>query len=226
MRLARAGADASSRPRRPRRPRWRRRKAARPEELVVAALEVFVERGYAAARLEDVARRAGVTKGTIYLYFENKEALFKAMVRQTIVPTIARAEQEVAAHRGSAAALVRQLVLGWWDVIGKPPLSGLPKLMMAEAATFPELARFYHDEVISRGQRLLRGVLERGIQSAEFRRVDVQPAVRLALAPVLHAANWQHSFALCRCGAFDIPRYLNQHLDIFLRGIAGAPGRD
>src|SRR5712664_4527940 len=97
--------------RRPRKakPRWRRRKDARPEEIVAAALDVFVERGFAAAKLEDVARRAGVTKGTIYLYFENKEALFKAVVRQTIVPAIAKGEAIAQAFTGSARDLFEKL---------------------------------------------------------------------------------------------------------------------
>src|SRR5690242_10352198 len=105
------------RPRRPARPaprrarpRWRRRKDARPEEIVAAALEVFGERGFAAARLEEVARRAGVTKGTVYLYFDGKEALFKAVVRQTIVPAIAQGEALASSFAGSARALLAQLM--------------------------------------------------------------------------------------------------------------------
>src|SRR5207247_9381339 len=148
-------------------PRWRRRKNARPEEIISAALEVFADRGFAATKLEDVARHAGVTKGTIYLYFENKEALFKAMVRETIVPAIAQGEQTVAEHRGSAADLLRRLLLGWWDLIGETSLSGIPKLMMAEAANFPELARFYYDEVVRGGQRLMGGVAWGGCRDGD-----------------------------------------------------------
>ncbi len=201
-------------------PRWQRRKTARPAEIVAAALEVFVERGYEATKLEEVALHAGVTKGTIYLYFENKEALLKAVVRETIVPAIAQGEQTVAEHRGSAADLLRRLLLGWWELIGETSLSGIPKLMMAEAANFPELARFYYDEVVTRGQRLMGGVLERGIRDGEFRPVDVKVAVKLAMAPLVHAASWRHSFALCTREDFDVAKYIDSHLDIFLRGIA------
>lgn len=202
------------------RPRWHRRKEARPGEIVAAALEVFVERGYAAAKLEDVARRAGVTKGTVYLYFDSKDALFKAMVRETIVPTLARGEQMVAEHRGSSAELFRDLLMAWWQVVGETSLAGIPKLMMAEAANFPELARFYYDEVVSRGHRLIGSVLERGIKSGEFRPLPVRTVVRLAMAPVLQAAQWQHSFALCVREGLDVAEYLDNHIDIFLRGIA------
>src|SRR5256886_10371482 len=128
-------------------PRWQRRKAARPAEIVTAALEVFVERGFAAARLEEVARRAGVTKGTLYLYFKSKEALFKAVVRETIVPVIAQGEALAQSFTGSARDLVEQLVRSYWTLVGETRLAGIPKLMMAEAATFPVLTKFYYDEV-------------------------------------------------------------------------------
>ena len=212
-------------PKRAAKPRWQRRKAARPAEIVAAALQVFVERGFAATKLDDVARKAGVTKRTVYLYFESKEALFKAIVRETIVPALATGERLVAEHRGSAADLLRRLIHGWWEAIGETQASGIPKLMMAEAGNFPELARFYYDEVISRGHRLLASALERGIKSGEFRPVDVMSAVRLAIAPVLHAANWRHSFALCTREGFDVPKYLDNHVGIFLRGIAKHPDR-
>jgi len=206
-------------------PRWQRRKEARPAEIVAAALDVFVERGFATTKLEEVARRAGVTKGTVYLYFESKEALFKAVVRETIVPIFARGEQLVAEYRGSAANLFGELVRKWWELIGETSLSGIPKLMMAEAGNFPVLARFYYDEVISRGNRLMASVLERGIKNGEFRRLDVKLAVKLAMAPLLHAANWRHSFALCTPEGLDIAKYLDHHIDIFLRGIAKHPDR-
>ena len=204
-------------------PRWQRRKEARPAEIVAAALDVFVERGFAATKLEEVARRAGVTKGTVYLYFESKEALFKAVVRETIVPIFARGEQMVAEHRGPAAVLLGQLMRKWWELIGETNLSGIPKLMMAEAVNFPVLARFYHDEVITRGHRLMASVLELGIKSGEFRRLDVRVTVKLAMAPLVHAANWRHSFALCTPEGLDIAAYLDHHIDIFLRGIAKNP---
>ena len=206
-------------------PRWQRRKEARPAEIVAAALEVFVERGFATTKLEEVARRAGVTKGTVYLYFENKEALFKAVVRETILPVFARGEEMVASHHGSAADLFSQLVRKWWELIGETKLSGIPKLMMAEAVNFPVLARFYYDEVITRGHRLMASVVELGIKNGEFRPLDVKIAVKLAMAPLLHVANWRHSFALCTPDGLDVASYIDHHVRIFLRGIATQPDR-
>jgi len=201
-------------------PRWQRRKDARPEELVAAALEVFVERGYEGTTLADVARRAGVTKGTIYLYFENKEALFKAVVRQTIVPVIAQGEALARSFTGSARDLLEQLVREYWRLVGETALAGIPKLMMAEAATFPELTRFYYDEVVARGHRLMAGVIERGVKNGEFRPVDVMLAAKLAMSPLMHATVVRRAFASCMPEGFNVQAYLDTHIDLYLHGIA------
>lgn len=208
------------RPSRRAKPRWQRRKEARPEEIVAAALEEFVERGFAATRLEDVARRAGVTKGTLYLYFKNKDALFKAVVRETIVPVIAQGESLARGFTGSARELLEQLVREYWRLVYETPLAGIPKLMMAEAANFPELARFYYEEVVTRGHSLLAGVIERGIKSGEFRRVDLRVAAKLALSPLMHAVVAQRAFANCIPEGFNVRKYLDTHIDLYLHGIA------
>lgn len=204
-------------------PRWHRRKEARPEEIVAAALEAFAEHGYEGTRLDDVARRAGVTKGTIYLYFKSKEDLFQAVVRQTVVPVLARSEEEVANYQGSSADLLRTMVRGWWDVVSNTPLSGVVKLIVAEATNFPEVTRFYYKEVIRRGQQLFAQVLQRGVDSGEFRPVDVMLTVRLVTAPLLLTVLHTHSLYRCVREPFDIDRYIDTHLDMLLRGLAPAP---
>jgi AcrR family transcriptional regulator len=201
-------------------PRWRRRKSARPEEILQAALEVFTDRGFAATKLEDVARRAGVTKGTIYLYYENKEALFKALVRETIVPVIAKGEALAHSFTGTARDLFEQLVREYFRLMGDTPLSGIPRLMIAEAGNFPELARFYYEEVVTRGHRLMAGVLERGMKAGEFRRVNVAVATKLAMAPLMHAVVARKAFAACMPEGFDVAKYLDTHIDLYLHGIS------
>jgi AcrR family transcriptional regulator len=207
-------------------PRWQRRKEARPSEIVSAALDLFVEKGFAATRLDEVARRAGVTKGTMYLYFESKEALFKAVVRETLVPTIARAEQIVGEYEGDTRELFRTLVRGWWNLIGETRASGIPKLMMAEAANFPELAKFYLEEVASRGKRVFQRALQRGIDRGEFREFDVTIGARLVIAPLILATTWKHSFHHCVPDSFDSRQLVEQHIETFLRGIEAAPGSE
>ena len=200
-------------------PRWHRRKEARPEEILAAALNVFVEHGFARARLEEVARRAGVTKGTIYLYFKSKDALFKAVVRGTIVPVIAQGEALAQSFTGSARDLVEQLVREYWRLVGETRLAGIPKLMMAEAATFPALTRFYYDEVVTRGHRLMAGVIERGIKNGEFRPVNVAVAAKLAMAPLMHATVVRLAFASCMPEGFNVRNYIDTHIDLYLHGI-------
>jgi AcrR family transcriptional regulator len=201
-------------------PRWQRRKDARPSEILAAALGVFVEHGYAATKLEEVASRAGVTKGTLYLYFESKEALFKAAVRETIVPLLAAAERSAHDHTGTPEELLRRLVLEWWRSLDSSQLAGIPKLVMSEAANFPELAQFWFDEVVQRGRHIFAGVVRRGIEDGSFRDVDVDLAVRAVLAPVLMASIWKHSFQACEHERFAVEPYLDAAIDIYLRGVA------
>ncbi len=207
-------------PKRTAKPRWHRRKEARPGEIVAAALEVFVERGFEATKLADVARKAGVTKGTVYLYFESKEALFKAVVRETIVPVIAQGEALARSFTGSARELVERLVREYWRLVGETALAGIPKLMMAEAATFPELTRFYYEEVVTRGHRLMASVIERGIKNGEFRPVNVMVAAKLAMSPLMHAVVARLAFASCMPEGFNVRTYLDTHIDLYLHGIA------
>ena len=202
----------------------RRRKDERPAELIAAAVELFTEKGYAATRLDDVAARAGVSKGTLYLYFENKEALFRAVIREGILPVLEQGEIVLSRFEGSAVALLRELLLGWWALVGKSRFGGIPKLMLSEARNFPEIATYYHEAVISRGRALLRAALQRGIAAGEFRPVDIEVAIDVIFAPVLLLAVWRHAWCVCDAG-HDPDVYLATHLDLLLRGLAvGTPG--
>ena len=201
-------------------PRFERRKDARPGEILDAALELFVEKGFAATRLEDVAQRAGVSKGTVYLYFDSKEDLFKAVIRSGMVRAIEEAEKLVAGFEGTSADLLRQIYAGWWQNIGGTKLSGIPKLMISEAQNFPELARFYYDEVIQRGSRLFARALERGVARGEFRSINVEYAVRALIAPLIMRAILEHSFLPCAGPEdFDVPAYFEHTLGLVLDGL-------
>ncbi len=199
-------------------PRWERRKDARPQELLAAALDLFVERGYAATRLDEVAARAGVSKGTLYLYFENKEELFKAVVRENMVPPLADAEELIARFEGHSSELLRQCIHGWWEKIGATRLSGISKLMMAESGNFPDVARFYHEEVVSRGEALIRHIIMRGIALDEFRPVDPATATRVVVAPVLMLMMWQHSMHSCHLDPVEPATFLDCLVDLLTRG--------
>lgn len=199
-------------------PARRRRKDARPAELVAAAIDLFVERGYAATRLDDVAARAGVSKGTLYLYFGSKEELFKAVIREGIVPALEHGESVVSNFEGSTTELLRWIIHGWWQLIGATRFGGIPKLMISEARNFPEVANFYHEAVIVRGRNLLGQVLKRGIESGEFRDLDIDVAIDVIFAPVLLLAIWRHSWSVCDAG-HDPATYLDTHLGLLLDGL-------
>jgi AcrR family transcriptional regulator len=203
-------------------PRWERRKEARPAELVSAALELFVEKGYAGTRLDDVAARAGVSKGTLYLYFENKEELFKAVVRENIVARISQSADEVLHFEGSSAELVRRLMATWWDEYGSSTAGGIGKLMMAESGNFPEIARFFLDEVIEPWHRILAAVIKRGTERGEFRIVEPDMFARVVTGPLVMLSLWKHSFGACSQQPLDANEYLAMHLDIVLSSLRPA----
>jgi AcrR family transcriptional regulator len=209
-----------------RQPRWHRRKEQRPGEIVAAALDLFVEGGYAATKLEDVARRAGVTKGTMYLYFASKEELFKAMVRQTVVPQIEILEQQLEHVEGSTRDLLVSFARGWLERVSNSPVGGLSKLIISEAANFPELASFYHTEVIDRGARVVQNMLRRGIERGEFRKLDVEEAARVLRAPLILFGIWKHSMVRTENCAVDDARYIEAYLDMMLHGLLREPGEE
>ena len=198
-----------------------RRKEARPGELLAAALELFVEKGYAATRSEEVARRAGVSKGTLFLYFSSKEELFKAVVRENLSGRFTEWNAEFDAYTGSTADMLRYAMRMWWERVGATPASGITKLMMSEASNFPELATFYQQEVIEPGRALIRRILQRGVDRGEFRPVDMELAIYLVLAPMIFLMSWKHSFGACACQAepLDPQRYLDLQVDTLLHGL-------
>ena len=201
----------------------RRRKDERPSELTAAALDLFVERGFAATRFDDVAARAGVSKGTLYLYFESKEALFKAVIEEAIVPLLATAEDVIANDQGASIDLLRRLLLGWWEQIGATRLAGVPKLIIAEARNFPAVAQYYHDAVIVRGRGLLRTLLQRGIERGEFRRLDLETAIDVIYAPLMMLVVWRSSLCFC-AKETDPATYLRTHFDLLVQGLCQPKG--
>ncbi|WP_253946264.1 TetR/AcrR family transcriptional regulator [Niveibacterium sp. COAC-50] len=203
----------------PSEPLRQRRKQARPSELSAAALELFVEKGFAATRLDEIAARAGVSKGTLYLYFDSKEALFTAVIRDGILPLIESAEAQLSGMLDDPEGMLRAILFAWWDNVGATPLGGIPKLMIAEAMNFPDVARFYHQNVIERGRRMVEAAITRGIERGLFRPVNLEQTVSLFFVPAMHIAVWRHSLAFCEACQQDPREFLENFLQIFLRGL-------
>ncbi len=161
-------------------PKWRRRPEHRPRQIIEAAQTVFGRDGLAKARLEDIARAAGVSKGTIYLYFPNKEELFKEMIRQTAIAAIE--EEERGTLSGSPTEQLRMVMRRHWELVRSPTFGTVFRLVIGELNQFPDLAEFYATEVLARGMRLLTGIIGRGITTGEFREIDPAVAARIFAA--------------------------------------------
>jgi AcrR family transcriptional regulator len=200
--------------------RWSRRKDARPQEILDAALSVFAEKGFAGARLEDVAQRAGVTKGTIYRYFPSKEELFKSLVRVAIGGTLEQVTAFASAYEGAARELLVFVIRTIGTVMRTSDRIVLPKIILAEAGNFPELVRFYRFEIIEKGIGLFRGIVEQVIARGEFREVSPEHAARLCVAPLLLGALWRVTFAPFDPEPYDIEALIETHIDVLLRGLA------
>jgi AcrR family transcriptional regulator len=171
------------------RPKWRRRPEHRPQQIIEAALEVFGECGLANARLQDIANRAGVSKGTIYLYFPNKEELFREMVRQTIVAAIESGEKT--ADRGTPTEQLCVAMRAYWKFVRTPVFSTIHRLVLGELHQFPDLAEFYTNEVVARGLKLLSGIIRRGVDTGEFREIDPMIAARMLVALTVMNGMWR-----------------------------------
>jgi AcrR family transcriptional regulator len=203
-------------------PTRQRRKQARPQELLDAALALFVEKGFAAARAEEVASRAGVSKGTLYLYYPSKEELFKAVVRHNLSALIAEGVETLAAYPGSTAGLLRYVMHTWWERVGATQAGGIHKVILAEVRNFPEIAAFYAAEVIEPAHRLFQGIVERGIARGEFRALPLAEVAHAMIAPMIFLALHRHSIgACCLPGApeRDPKAPLDTHVELLLHGL-------
>jgi AcrR family transcriptional regulator len=189
--------------------------------LLDAALSLFAEKGFAASRADEVAQRAGVSKGTLYLYYPSKEELFKAVVRHNLSSLIAEGEEAANSFDGSSSDLLVYLLNTWWDRVGNTPAACIHKIMLAEVRNFPELAQFYTDEVIIPADRLFSGCVQRGIERGEFRPMPLHEVALALMAPLIFMAVHRHSFGACPVHGPDMDPtlVLNTHLDLVLRGL-------
>jgi AcrR family transcriptional regulator len=197
----------------------RRRKNARPQELLEAAFAIFVEKGFADARLDDIAARAGVSKGTVYLYFDSKEAVFKEMITRVADAKLEMVAHLVEAHQGSFAHLLRQLASLMALQISQEPLVHFPRLIIGESRRFPELAAFYLETAISRARKILMRIIERGQAAGEFRLLPVRHTAHLFISPMLFVPIYKSVFEAHDPEPFDLQGHVDTHLEIYLRGL-------
>jgi TetR/AcrR family transcriptional regulator len=198
-----------------------RRKEARPQELLDAALALFGEKGFAATRSEEVAARAGVSKGTLYLYYPSKEDLLKAVIRENLSNLIAEGADTLESHEGSTGDLLKYLVGTWWERVGNTPASAIHKIMLSEVRNFPEIAEFYMREVMGPAQALFARTIQRGIDRGEFRAVPLKEMTVVMFAPMMFLCLHKHSLGACNLQSEppDPATVLATHIDVVLTGL-------
>ncbi|MBT8101204.1 MAG: TetR/AcrR family transcriptional regulator [Gammaproteobacteria bacterium] len=194
-------------------PRFRRRKEDRPEEISAAALAAFAENGYAATRVEDVAKRAGVSKGLLYLYFKTKEELFKAVVRSFVTPRIDALTSVIERADMSSEDFLRGPFLDFVKQLPGSPISIIVRLMVAEGPKHPDLLQFYWDNVVSRGLGAIQILLDRGVANGEFRRSAITEQPHLFIMPVLFSVIFQLLFEK---QSLDSDRIIETQIDLLL----------
>jgi AcrR family transcriptional regulator len=206
-------------------PKWRRRKEARPAEIVQAAYRVFSEKGFAAAKLDDIAAEAGVSKGALYLYFETKQDIFGAVIREAVAPNIGALETMADAFPGRFDQLVRMVIPRVTELASASRIGGVLKMVIAESGNFPEIARIWHDAVVARGLGLLTRLVERAQERGEVRPGDPRNHAVSIMSPILVAVIFRETFAPTGARVFDISKLMEQHLDTVLPGLLLAGGK-
>jgi len=197
----------------------RRAPTERPQEILDAALALFVEKGFAATRLDDVAERAGLSKAAIYLYFDDKTGLFLDVVRQAVASNLDMVETMLAAHRGPVAPLIPRILEFMATRIEETPMASVAKIVISESRAFPEIGRFYLKEVIGRGMPLMEGLIARGIAQGEFRKVDPGLTVRTMIGAMLLGGLWRTVFEPIGAEKLDVRALARHHADLMLHAL-------
>lgn len=200
-------------------PRWQRRAEDRPREICAAALEVFAERGFAAARLDEIARRAGVSKGTLYLYFRDKEDLFRAVVRDTIAPNIEAIRAAVGTVELPFAEVVRIVFARFAEKTAEAPIGQVAKIVVGESRNFPELAKVWHDEIASKAIGLIARLVERAQARGEVRPGDPRLHAFTLMGPMVLGMLWRETLQPVGGEPLDIEQLASQHGETVLAGL-------
>jgi AcrR family transcriptional regulator len=200
-------------------PKFRRRPEARPAEILAAALEVFAARGFQAARLEEVAKRAGVSKGALYLYFETKADLFRAVVTDAISPNIERVKAMASAEVPFETAVRTGIGMLARTVVTDRRISGVVKLVIAESRNHPELATIWHQTVVEPGLELVGGLIVSAQARGEVRAGDARLFAFGIMGPMLLSMIWRETFEPVGADPVDVAKLADQHLDTVLKGM-------
>ncbi len=204
--------------------RREQQKEAKRLALVDAALAVFSRVGFAAAKIDDVAEEAGVSKGTVYLYFDSKEQLFEGMVKTKMSPMLNNAAGLVIDPDQSATDRLKQHLRFFYTKVLDTDRRQIMRLIMSEGPNFPDLAEFYYANVLSRGQAMINAIIQQGIESGEFRNMSGHGLMHNVVAGALAAGMWKQVFD--RFQPIDLDAYYDTHLDLILNGLRAPDPQD
>ena len=205
-------------------PRWRRRKAARPSEIIAAALEVFAEKGFAAAKLDEIAARAGVSKGALYLYFETKDDLFRAVVQEMATPNIEAIRAMTANFHGRFGELAPLILALVAKIALTSPLPAVAKMVIGESRNFPDLARVWHDQVVSKAIDLIAGLIAGAQARGEVKPGDPRLYAVSLMGPMVVSFIWREVFVPVGAEPIDVQALAAQHAATALGGMLAEPG--
>ena len=200
-------------------PRWQRRAEDRPREICTAALDVFAEKGFAAARLDEIARRAGVSKGTLYLYFKDKEDLFRAVVRDTVAPNIEVIRASLAGAEMTFADVIRLFLPRFAEITGRVPVGAVAKMVIGESRNFPELAKVWHDHVASKAIGMIAELIERAQARGEVRPGDPRLHAFTLMGPMVLGLLWRETLQPAGGAVLDLEALARQHAESVLGGL-------
>lgn len=206
-------------------PKWQRRSEDRPREICAAALEVFAEKGFAAAKLDEIARRAGVSKGTLYLYFADKQELFRAVVRSAIAPNIEAITSAISALDAQFPEVVNMFLSGFAEREARLPIGAVAKIVIGESRNFPELARVWHDEIAAKAIGALAGFVERAQRRGEVRPGDPRLYAFSLVGPMVLGALWRTVLVPAGGEPLDLAQLARQHAKTVLHGLLMNPAK-
>ncbi len=205
-------------------PKFRRRAEARPDEVLDAAIKLFAEKGYAATTVDQIAKHAGLSKGTVYLYFPSKKALLEGLVHRAVAPIADMAIGMISRYRGDPRPVIRQFIYTVAANFGDSHAFAVPKLVIREAVTAPEIAQLYRAEVIDRAIPALTALLAQGIEGGHIRAVDPELTVRSVMGPILMHVMLAEVFGVLPEGGLSMDRLIDNHLTILFAGLAPEAG--
>ena len=200
-------------------PKWQRRAEDRPREICAAALEVFAEKGFAAAKLDEIAKRAGVSKGTLYLYFEDKEQLFRAVVRDTVVPNVEALSAALIQTGLPFAELIRGFLAQFAQMTNRVPVGAVVKMVISESRNFPELAKVWHDEVVFKGLGTITALIEMAQAKGEVREGDARLHAFTVMGPMLMGVIYRETLQPAGGAPLDLGALARQHAETVLSGL-------